>query len=208
MTGDSAARPGARSRAYGDSAARAAAFLDRDGTIIRDTVYIRDPKDVELLPGAAAAIKRLNDQAVAVIVVTNQSGVGRGLLSLDEYEAVRARIDALLAADGARIDATYMCPHHPDVPGGCDCRKPGVGMYRRAIADYGLDAKRSLFVGDRWRDVAPSSSLGGFAILLDTASTPDGDFERASAEGVGIAASLGDAVDRYLDALPALGDRQ
>jgi D-glycero-D-manno-heptose 1,7-bisphosphate phosphatase len=186
---------------------RPAAFLDRDGTIIRDTVYIRDPSDVELLPDAAAAIKRLNEASVAVVVVTNQSGIGRGLLSPDEYEAVRARIDAALAERGARIDATYMCPHHPDAPGGCNCRKPGLGMYRRAIGDYGLDSKRSLFVGDRWRDVAASTSLGGFAILLDTPSTPDGDFERASDVGVGIAASLGDAVDRYLDALPALGNR-
>ena len=189
-------------------AGRPAAFLDRDGTIIRDTVYIRDPEDVELLPDAAAAIKRLNDESVVVVVVTNQSGIGRGLLSPDEYEAVRARIDAALAEYGARIDATYMCPHHPDVPGGCDCRKPGLGMYKRAIGDYGVDANRSLFVGDRWRDVAPSVALGGFAILLDTPSTPDEEFERASRDGVGIAASLSEAVDRYLDALPALGDRQ
>ncbi len=185
-----------------------AAFLDRDGTIIRDTVYIRDPDDVELLPDAAEAIKRLNARSIVVVVVTNQSGLGRGRLSPEEYEAVRARIDVLLAEHGARIDATYMCPHHPDAPGGCDCRKPGLGMYRQAIADYGLDATRSLFVGDRWRDVAPSVSLGGFGTLLDTPSTPDEEFERASKAGVGIARSLGDAVDRYFDALPALADRQ
>jgi histidinol-phosphate phosphatase family protein len=189
---------------------RPAAFLDRDGTIIRDTVYIRDPDDVELLPGAGDAIKRLNEQSIAVIVVTNQSGIGRGLLSPEEYEAVRARIDAELARKGARIDATYMCPHHPDASkgGGCDCRKPGLGMYRQAIADHGLDARRSLFVGDRWRDVAPSASLGGFATLLDTPSTPDEEFERAASGGVGVAASLADAVDRYLDALPGLSGRQ
>ena len=187
---------------------RLAAFLDRDGTIIRDTVYIRDPKDVELLPDAAEAIKRLNERSILVVVVTNQSGIGRGLLSPAEYEAVRARIDAELAERGARIDATYMCPHHPDVPDACDCRKPGLGMYRRAIADYDLDASRSLFVGDRWRDVAASVQLGGFATLLDTPSTPDEEFERASREGIGIAPSLGEAVDRYLHALPALADRQ
>jgi len=187
---------------------RPAAFLDRDGTIIRDTVYIRDPDDVELLPGAADAIKRLNEQSIAVIVVTNQSGIGRGLLSPEEYEAVRARIDTELAERGAWIDATYMCPHHPDAAGGCDCRKPGLGMYRRAIADYGLDPRRSLFVGDRWRDVAPSTSLGGFATLLDTPSTPDEEFERAASGGIGIAASLADAVDRYLVALPGLRERQ
>jgi FMN phosphatase YigB (HAD superfamily) len=81
-------------------------------------------------------------------------------------------------------------------------------MYRRAIADYGLDPRRSLFVGDRWRDVAPSTSLGGFATLLDTPSTPDEEFERAASGGVGIAASLADAVDRYLVALPGLRERQ
>jgi len=187
---------------------RPAAFLDRDGTIIRDTVYIRDPKDVELLPDAGAAIKRLNDESIVVIVVTNQSGIGRGLLSPAEYEAVRAQIDAELAEHGARIDATYMCPHHPDAPDACDCRKPRLGMYRHAIADYDLDAKRSLFVGDRWRDVVASVSLGGFATLLDTPSTPDEEFERASREGIGIAPSLSEAVDRYLRALPALGERQ
>jgi len=187
---------------------RPAAFLDRDGTIIRDTVYIRDPGDVVLLPDAVAAIRRLNERSVFVAVVTNQSGIGRGLLSLDEYEAVRARIDAALAEHGARIDSTYVCPHDPDVPGGCDCRKPGLGMYKRAIADHGLDAKRSLFVGDRWRDVAASAALGGFPFLLDTPSTPGDDFERASREGISIARSLGDAVDRYFDALPAPRDRQ
>jgi D-glycero-D-manno-heptose 1,7-bisphosphate phosphatase len=187
---------------------RPAAFLDRDGTIIRDTVYIRDPGDVALLPDAAAAIKRLNEQSIFVAVVTNQSGIGRGLLSLDDYEAVRARIDAVLAERGARIDATYVCPHDPDVADGCDCRKPGLGMYKRAIADHGLDSKRSLFVGDRWRDVAASSALGGFPFLLDTPSTPGDDFARASREGISIARSLSDAVDRYFDALPASRDRQ
>jgi len=153
---------------------RPAAFLDRDGTIIRDTVYIRDPKDVELLPGAADAIKRLNERSVVVIVVTNQSGIGRGLLSPEEYEGVRARIDAELAEQGARIDATYMCPHHPEAAGGCDCRKPGLGMYRRAIGDYGLDPRRSLFVGDRWRDVAPSVTLGDQWIeFLTNTGSPD-----------------------------------
>jgi histidinol-phosphate phosphatase family protein len=187
---------------------RPAAFLDRDGTIIHDAVYIRDPADVALLPGAAAAIKRLNDRSVFVAVVTNQSGIGRGLLSPDDYEAVRARIDAVLGEHGARIDATYMCPHRPDAPGGCDCRKPGLGMYKQAIAEHGLDARQSLFVGDRWRDVAPSIALGGMPILLDTHSTPADDFERATKQGIAIARSLDEAVDRYLDMLPAPRVRQ
>ncbi len=102
-------------------------FLDRDGTIIRDTEYLSRPDDVELLPGAADAIRALNDAAVPVVVVTNQSGIARGYLSVAEYEAVAKRLDELLAARGARIDATYYCPHHPDFGGNCDCRKPSAG---------------------------------------------------------------------------------
>src|SRR5262249_36765011 len=112
--------------------ARAAAFLDRDGTIIRDASYVRDPADVALLPRAADAIRRLNAARIPVIVVTNQSGISRGLLTRDDYERVRRRIDALLSAKGARIDATYVCPHFPEITGACECRKPGLKLYRDA----------------------------------------------------------------------------
>ena len=185
-----------------------AAFIDRDGTIIRDASYVRDPDDVELLPGAAAAIGRLAKRGVAAIVITNQSGIARGWLTVADYEAVLARMNALLAAEGAGVDATYMCPHHPDVGGPCDCRKPGLALYRQAIAEHGLDAGQSLFVGDRWRDVAPASALGGRAILLDVASTPPEDRARAAAEQIETAGSLAEAVDRFLAALPASAIRR
>jgi len=181
---------------------KAAAFLDRDGTIIRDANFVRDPDDVELLPGAAAALRRLNAAGVAVVIVTNQSGIARGLLNEADYERVRRRLELLLESDGAIVDATYMCPHHPDVSGPCDCRKPGLALYRQAIAEHGLDASRSLFTGDRWRDVAPATTLGGMGVLLDVESTPAPDRERALREGFATAASLGDAVDRFLESLP------
>ena len=132
------------------------AFLDRDGTIIHDANYIRDPNDVVLLPGAAAAIARLNRAGVIVVVVTNQSGIARGWLSTDDYDSVRQRIDDLLAAEGARIDATYVCPHLPEITGPCDCRKPALKLFRDAIADFGIDPGASVFIGDRWRDIAPA----------------------------------------------------
>ena len=185
-----------------------AAFLDRDGTIIHDANYIRDPADVVLLPGAAAAIARLNGAGVKVIVVTNQSGIARGWLTTDDYEAVRKRIDSLLAREGARIDATYVCPHFPDISGPCDCRKPGVKLFRDAIADFGIDPTRSAFIGDRWRDVAPAATLGGRAILLDVSSTPAEDRERARTERLTTAHSLSEAVDLFLAALPASSHRQ
>jgi histidinol-phosphate phosphatase family protein len=187
---------------------RPAAFLDRDGTIIHDATYVRDPRDVELLPGAADAIRRLNALDVPVIVVTNQSGIARGYLGPDDYERVRQRLDALLAESGARIDATYMCPHFPDITGPCDCRKPGLELYHRAIADHQLDPTRSLFTGDRCRDVVPAIALGGLGILLDVDSTPEEDRHRAHEESATIAASLGEAVDRFVATLPASDVRQ
>jgi histidinol-phosphate phosphatase family protein len=181
---------------------RPAAFLDRDGTIIRDSNYLRDPAEIVLLPGAAAAIRRLNEHDIAVVVVTNQSGIARGLLNHNDYQAVRAGLDDMLRTNGARIDASYMCPHHPDVGGPCDCRKPGVGLYRRAIAEHDLDGARSLFVGDRWRDVAAATTFHGTGIMLLVESTPTGDAERAAVERIPTAPSLSAAVDRFLRALP------
>ena len=190
------------------SGGRVAAFLDRDGTIIRDANYIRDPNDAELLPTVAEAIRQLNERHILAIVITNQSGIARGLLTAQDYEAVRQRIDILLAQSGAHVDASYMCPHYPEVSGPCDCRKPGLALYRQAIAEHDVDPSRSVFIGDRWRDVAPASALGGSAILLEVESTPPEDRERARREAIATEHSLGAAVDRFLAALPASTVRQ
>ena len=173
-----------------------AAFLDRDGTIIRDTDYLRDPDQVELLPGAAAAIRRLNEAGWPVIVVTNQSGIARGLLTEQDYERVRMRVDKLIGEEGAKIDASYHCPHHPDITGPCDCRKPGVKMYTDAAAAHDLDTKRSWYVGDRLRDVSPGDHFGGRSVMLLAESTPDAD--RVAAVKRRTASSLAEAVDIIL----------
>jgi histidinol-phosphate phosphatase family protein len=176
---------------------RSAVFLDRDGTIIHDADYLRDPNAVVLLAGAARAIARLNAEGLPVIVVTNQSGIARGLLSSDDYTAVRARLDELLGINGARIDASYVCPHHPDVTGLCDCRKPATLLYRQAAAEHAIDLTLATFVGDRWRDVAPALELGGRGILIAGPSTPADELRRAEAE-VEVASSLEEAVERML----------
>src|SRR4051812_970361 len=176
---------------------RPAVFLDRDGTIIRDTEYLRDPEQVELLTGAAGAIKLLNQAGYPVIVVTNQSGIARGLLTEQDYERVRMRVDKLVAAEGARIDATYHCPHLPELSGPCDCRKPGTLLYERAAAEHDLDPKRSWFVGDRRRDVAAADKLGGKGIQLLVESTPEA--ERADAAAGPHASSLLEAVSTILE---------
>jgi histidinol-phosphate phosphatase family protein len=178
-------------------ARRPAAFLDRDGTLMEDRAFVRDPDDVVLIPGAAAAVAALNAAGVPVVVITNQSGIARGLLSEADYERVHARLVALLAAQGARLDAAYHCPHLPELTGPCRCRKPGAELYERAAAELALDPGASLFVGDRWRDVEPALALGGTGVLVPSDATPAGD--RALAERDGrIATTLGDAVERWL----------
>ena len=185
------------SAAQARAAGRRAAFLDRDGTLIVDRDYPSRPEEVVLLPGAAEAVRRLNAAGVATVVVTNQSGIARGLVTEEQYRRVAARAEELLAAEGARIDATYYCPHLPEVTGPCECRKPGTLLYRQAAAALGLALERSAFIGDRWRDVEPGLVLGGRGILVPSPSTPAEDLARARAEAE-VAPTLGEAVDRIL----------
>lgn len=177
--------------------ARPAAFLDRDGTIIADTIHVARPEQVELLPGAGQAIARLNAANIPVIVVTNQSGIARGFFTEADYEAVRLRVEALLAEAGAFVDASYHCPHHPEVTGPCRCRKPGLLLYQRATEEHSLDPAHSWFVGDRARDVLPGAHFGGMAYLLPSTTTTSADL--AAASGVAVTMdSLAAAVEQIL----------
>jgi D-glycero-D-manno-heptose 1,7-bisphosphate phosphatase len=155
---------------------RPAVFLDRDGTIIEDTDFVRDPVAVRLRDGAAASIRRLRDAGFVVVVVTNQSGIARGLLTEADYAAVHARMRELLDDAGARLDAAYMCPHHPDLTGPCACRKPGTLLHRRAAEEHGLDLRASWWVGDRLRDVLPARELGGHGLLIRGTEAPADSF--------------------------------
>jgi len=177
-------------------AARGAVFLDRDGTIIDDVHCIAKPELVVLRPGAAEAIATLNRARIPVIVVTNQSGIARGLVSEADYDRVAARMADLLARYNARVDATYVCPHHPEFGGECECRKPGTLLFRRAAAQHGVDLTRSTYIGDRWRDVAPGIALGGRPMLIVDESTRADESERAEQGGVEIVGSLREAVGR------------
>jgi len=147
---------------------RRAVFLDRDGTIIEDVSYLRDPEQARLLPGAAQAIGRLNENQLLAIVVTNQSGIARGLLSRNDYQMTERRVDELLSTAGARLDAHYFCPHLPELTGPCDCRKPGVLLYRQAAEQFNIDLPGSWWIGDRVRDLLPAEALGGHGILVLT----------------------------------------
>jgi D-glycero-D-manno-heptose 1,7-bisphosphate phosphatase len=181
--------------------ARRAAFLDRDGTLIEDSHYLAKPEGIRILPGAIDAVKRLNKAGVVVVIVTNQSGIARGLMTEDDYQRVATRLVALFADAGALIDASYHCPHHPAITGQCDCRKPALGMYIQARDELNLDTASSLFAGDRFRDVGPGIELGGRAILIPSSSTPHDDLRLAERDAE-TASSLGEAVDRYLSPAP------
>lgn len=147
---------------------RPAVFLDRDGTLIEDRNYLRDPAEVRVLPGVAPALRRLNAAGRLAVVVTNQSGIARGLLTEADYEATAQRLDLLLAGEHARLDARYHCPHLPEITGPCACRKPGPLLYRRAAEDLGVDLARSWWVGDRLSDLEPAGRFGGQGALVLT----------------------------------------
>ncbi len=176
-----------------------AAFLDRDGTIMYDFHYTDQPEDVILIGGAARAVRRLNDAGVPVIVATNQSGIARGFFTMADAERVNARLQALLVAEGAHYDDIYVCPHHPDFSGACACRKPGTLLFECAARDHDLDVTRSVFVGDRFRDVEPGLALGGRGILVPNDETPTDDIAEARRRA-SVVATLGDAVAPWLGA--------
>lgn len=180
---------------------RRAVFLDRDGTLIEDTGYVGDRHDVELIDGAAGAVRRLNDAGLPAVLVTNQSGIARGLFTRADFEAVQERLVAELARAGARLDAVYMCPHHPDYDRACDCRKPGTALHRRAATELGIDLAKSFYVGDRWRDVAVTRELGGNAYVVRTGAGG----EDAPAE-IPRVADLAAAVDRILEEIEGRED--
>jgi len=174
-----------------------AVFLDRDGTIIEDPGFLHEPDKVKLLPGAAEAIRRLNDAGYRVIIVTNQSGIARGRFTVADYEAVQQRLGALLAAHGARLDGAYFCPHHPQLTGPCDCRKPGLKLFRDAQAAFDIDFAQSWWVGDRLSDVQPARVLGGHGVLV---TTWEGNLHQGQARALGVmvVSDIGEAVQKIL----------
>jgi heptosyltransferase-2 len=179
-------------------------FLDRDGTLNYDPGYLKSAAELRMLPGVAAALARLKGAGARLVVVTNQSGIGRGFLTLKDLEAVHARLQGILEQADAALDAIYFCPHHPD--DGCRCRKPGTAMIERAVSELQLDLKRSYIVGDHFRDVQLARTVGAKAVLLVSERVDAQALERLKAEQAEpdiIVASMAEAVDWILaDAMP------
>jgi D-glycero-D-manno-heptose 1,7-bisphosphate phosphatase len=150
---------------------RAAVFLDRDGTLIREVNYLSTIEQIEVLPGVAAALRLLRSHGFKLVMVTNQSVVARGGLSEAGLQQIHAEIVNRLAQEGAALDGIYYCPHHPTEGFGdyrilCDCRKPKTGMIKRAADEHQIDPSRSYVVGDQPTDIELARAVGATGILV------------------------------------------
>jgi D-glycero-D-manno-heptose 1,7-bisphosphate phosphatase len=163
-----------------------AVLLDRDGTLVHDPGYLHEPAAVALLPGVADGLGLLAAAGWPLVIVSNQSGIARGLYGSDAFHAVNLRLEELLADRGVHFAGEYHCPHHPAFTGPCTCRKPAPALFRLAQADLGFDLARSWFVGNRLTDIEPASALGGRGILVALTALAD-DVAGAGAAGFEVA---------------------
>jgi D-glycero-D-manno-heptose 1,7-bisphosphate phosphatase len=164
---------------------RAALFLNRDGAVVEEAGYLCRAADIDLIPGAAKVISTANQRGIPVVMVTNQSGVGRGNYGWDEFKSVQEAILALLASEGASIDAVYACAHHPLAKGGLahpdhPARKPNPGMLLQAASALALDLKSSWLVGDKADDVEAAKRAGIAGALLVATGYGDAERQRAA----------------------------
>ena len=160
MTSRDAAVPGEvdRRRPY--------VLLDRDGTVNVERQYLCDPEQFELLPGSVEGMRKLRAHGIGLVIVSNQSGVGRGYITPDQLDAIHERLETLLGDANLAVDGIYSCPHVPE--DGCACRKPETGLVLRASAELGFDPANSFVVGDRQSDIDLGRRLGVMALLVRT----------------------------------------
>lgn len=138
-----------------------AAFFDRDGTINVDTGYLYEPEKLVFIPGTPELIRHFNEEGYLVIVITNQSGIARGIFTEEQMHRLHETMNKRLQKEyGAHIDAFYFCPHLPEITGECDCRKPKPGLFLRAMKDYDIDSRSSIAFGDSRRDEEAARAAG------------------------------------------------
>jgi len=181
---------------------RAVVFLDRDGVLNQNRAdYVRTWEQVEFLPGVFEAMQRLAGSPFMVVVVTNQSAVGRGLMTVEGLAAINGGIVQQVQQAGGRIDAVYACPHRPD--DGCPCRKPRPGMLLQAAQDLGIDLERSYLVGDAISDMEAALSAGCQPVMVRTGRgrKQAAGLADNGLEAVPVVADLGEAVDLILNRL-------
>ena len=146
---------------------RRVALIDRDGTIIVDKVYLRDPDGIEFAPGAIEGLRLLRDAGFALVLITNQSGIARGYFDAARLEQIHGRLQSMLAAEGLRLEAIYVCPHGPD--DGCDCRKPAPGMVKSAMRDLGFGPDEAVLIGDSDADMGAAAAAGVAGLRVTSA---------------------------------------
>jgi heptosyltransferase-2 len=156
-------------------------FLDRDGTLNEDPGFLTSAAELRLLPGVTTALARLKAAGARLVVVTNQSGIGRGFLTLKDLEAIHARLEGLLEQADAPLDAIYFCPHHPD--DGCRCRKPATGMVDRAVSELQVDLRKAYLIGDHASDIRLAKAVGAKAILVTSGHVDQQAVEMLRAAG-------------------------
>ena len=155
---------------------KSAVFVDRDDTLIADVGYCKDPDRVQLLPGVVEGLQRLSRAGMAIIVVTNQSGLGRGVFTEDDLSAVHARLRSELEASGVGLRAIYYCPHLPE--DNCSCRKPRPGLLLKAASEMDLNLKTCFMIGDRELDLLAGRAAGTRTILVSKEVQERADVER------------------------------
>jgi len=146
---------------------RKALFLDRDGTINIDKGYVYKPEDFIFIDGIIEAIRKYNQDGYLVVVISNQAGIARGYYKENDVIALHKYVDSLLQKSGAHVDKWYYCPHHPEFGSDCNCRKPKTGMLEQAIAEFDIDVKQSLLVGDKPWDIECGEKMGIKSIYLN-----------------------------------------
>jgi len=175
-------------------------YLDRDGTLNFDPGYLNEPEQLRLLPGVGPAVARLNRAGFKTVVLSNQSGVARGLITQDQLEAIHQRLRELLAEDGAWLDGIFICPHHPDE--GCICRKPAPGLVHRALQELGVFPGNAIVIGDKATDVELARNVGALAVFVRSGSAPEEEQARLAARGLApdyVARDLTEAVRWILE---------
>ena len=187
---------------------RRAFFLDRDGVIIRQVEYLKNPDEVELIPGAVEALRAIHRHGFLAVVVSNQSGIARGRFTRDDLAKVQARLYELLAAEGEKLDGFYFCPHDPHVEN-CHCRKPKPGMILDAARDLDIDIGRSFMIGDRPADLETGIAAGcrGWAMTRTGYGERLGDeAEKAGHKGYANILEAVTALLRGVEAPPQQGE--
>jgi D-glycero-D-manno-heptose 1,7-bisphosphate phosphatase len=146
--------------------ARRFVLLDRDGTIIVERNYLSDPAEVELLPGAASGLRRMRDLGLGLVVITNQSAIGRGYIDKAGLDRIHERMCELLRIEGVSLDGIYFCPHLPE--DGCDCRKPGTALVDLAAKELAFEPRQSFLIGDKECDILLGNRTGATTLLVLT----------------------------------------